>query len=125
MGILCSVIVNQIAKDHSFIVLEGRIHVARTIIVVAIIKPSMDCIPSTIIVAIATAIAIVWVDGASGNLRCLKLVIGMDYMLLIILQIDFQTIVPIEAVASIEAFEAIVVFREQLIEADLIVSIAC
>ena len=123
MGILHSVIVNQIAKEQSFIVLEGSIHVVRTIIVAAIIKPSMDCIPSTIVVAIA--IAIVWVNGASGNLRCLKLVIGMDYMLLIILQIDFQTIVPIEAVASIEAFEAIVVFREQLIEADLIVSIAC
>ena len=78
MGILHSVIVNQIAKEKSFTILEGSIHVARTIIVAAIIKPSMDWIPRTIIVAIATAIAIVWVDGASGNQGCLKLVIGMD-----------------------------------------------
>jgi hypothetical protein len=59
MGILHFDFVNQIAEENSFTILEGSIHLARIIIVVAIVEPSMDGIPITIIVAVAIVIAIV------------------------------------------------------------------
>jgi hypothetical protein len=74
MGILRSVFVNNFAEEENFIILEGSLHVARTIIVAAIVEPYMVSIPRTFIVAaiggslhIAIAIAKVGVDGASVN----------------------------------------------------------
>jgi hypothetical protein len=67
MGILRFDFVNHFAEEQNFIILMGSIHVARTIIVAAIVEPCMVSIPRTIIVAVAIAIAKVGVDGAFIN----------------------------------------------------------